>query len=116
ELAGRTLVATGGISKFLRAHFGKDVITQPEIDRLRREVIALSYAERVPLVQGTKDEATMAALGIDSPEGALDYGKKLPASTSLLLHILDGIGVQQVRVSETDARHALIDARVTEAT
>ncbi len=115
ELRGRTLVATGGISKFLRAHFGKDVITQVEIEALRRAAIALPYAERVPLVQGTKDEATKGALGIDTPEGALDYGKKLPASTSLLLHILDGIGVQEVRVSETDARHALVDARVTEA-
>ncbi|MBI1944573.1 MAG: hypothetical protein HYS27_02695 [Deltaproteobacteria bacterium] len=116
ELRGRTLVATGGISKFLRAHFGKDVISQDDIETLRRQVIALPYAERVALVQGTKDEATRVALGIDTPEGALDYGKKLPASTSLLLHILDGIGVQQVRVSETDARHALVDARVTECT
>jgi hypothetical protein len=31
-----------------------------------------------------------------------------------LLHILDGIGVQEVRVSETDARHQLIDSRVEE--
>ena len=115
QLQGRTLVATGGISKFLRAHFGKDVISQAEIEALRRQVIALPYAERVPLVQGTKDEATRKALGVDTPEGALDYGKKLPASTTLLLHILDGIGVQEVRVSETDARHALVDARVTEA-
>lgn len=115
ELKGRTLVATGGISKFLRAHFGKDVITQTEVEALRRQAIALSYAARVPLVQGTKDEDTKKALGIDTPEGALDYGKKLPASTSLLLHILDGIGVQEVRVSETDARHALVDLRVTEA-
>lgn len=115
ELQGRTLVATGGVSKFLRAHFGKDVVTQAEIEALRRQVIALPYADRVSLVQGTKDEATRVALGIDTPAGALDYGKKLPASTTLLLHILDGIGVQEVRVSETDARHALIDARVTEA-
>lgn len=114
QLHGRTLVATGGISKFLRAHFGKDVITQDEIEQLRRQVIALPYAERVPLVQGTKDEATRVALGVETPEGALDYGKKLPASTSLLLHILDGIGVQEVRVSETDARHQLIDSRVEE--
>lgn len=114
-LKGRTLVATGGISKFLRAHFGKDVITQAEIEALRREAIALPYADRVPLVQGTKDQATRLALGIDTPEGALDYGKKLPASTSLLLHILDGIGVAEVRVSETDARHALVDGRVTES-
>ncbi|MCC7111102.1 MAG: hypothetical protein IT382_17545 [Deltaproteobacteria bacterium] len=115
ELKGRTLVATGGVSRFLRAHFGKDVITQAEIEALRREVIALPYADRVALVQGTKDETTRVALGIDTPEGALDYGKKLPASTTLLLHILGGIGVAEVRVSETDARHALVDARVTES-
>ncbi len=116
ELKGRTLVATGGVSKFLRAHFGKDVIGRDEIDALRRQMIVLPYSARVPLVQGTKDNATCTALGIDTPDGALDYGKKLPASASLLLHILDGIGVTEVRVSETDARHALIDGRVTEAT
>jgi exopolyphosphatase/pppGpp-phosphohydrolase len=85
ELRGRTLVATGGVSKFLRAHFGKDVIERADIEKLRRDV-----------------------------EGAVDYGKKLPASSSLLLHILDGIGVDEVRVSETDSRHALINARVAE--
>lgn len=107
-LRGRTLVATGGVSKFLRAHFGEDVISAREIDSLRRQVLALPHAERVPLVQGTKDEATRKALGVDTEQGALDYGKKLPASASLLLHILAGLGVDEVRVSETDARHALI--------
>lgn len=107
-LRGRTLVATGGVSKFLRAHFGEDVISARKIDALRRQVLSLPHADRVPLVQGTKDEATRKALGVDTPQGALDYGKKLPASASLLLHILAGLGVDEVRVSETDARHALV--------
>lgn len=107
-LAGRTLVATGGVSKFLRAHFQKDVISAREIDLLRREVIVLPHDARVHLVQGTKDEDTQKALGVDTRQGALDYGKKLPASASLLLHILESIGADEVRVSETDARHALV--------
>jgi exopolyphosphatase/guanosine-5'-triphosphate,3'-diphosphate pyrophosphatase len=114
-LQGRTLVATGGVSKFLRAHFGKDVVTRAEIEALRTQVVQMAFADRVALVQGTKDEATRKALGVETPEGALDYGKKLPASSSLLLHILDGIGVDEVRVSETDARHALVQQRMAEA-
>ena len=107
-LAGRTLVATGGVSKFLRAHFGGDTIRRADIDALRKQVIAMPYQARVALVQQGKDADTMKALGVDSADGALDYGKKLPASASLLLHILDGIGATEVRVSETDSRHALI--------
>ena len=114
ELRGRTLVATGGVSKFLRAHFGKDVISREEIDTLRHELIALPYAERAEIVVGTKDDVTKKALGVDTPEGALDYGKKLPASASLLLHILESIGVDEVRVSETDSRHALVQVRAAE--
>lgn len=114
SLRGRTLIATGGVSKFLRAHFGKDVIARADIDALRREVIALPYQARGPLVVGTKDDATRKALGIDTAAGALDYGKKLPASASLLLHILQSIGVDEVRVSETDARHALVRNRMME--
>ena len=113
-LQGRTLVATGGVSKFLRAHFGTDVISRDDVDKLRLDVIALPYNERVAFVQGTKDELTMKALGVDTEKGALDYGKKLPASASLLLHILEKLGVDEVRVSETDSRHALISTRSRE--
>jgi exopolyphosphatase/pppGpp-phosphohydrolase len=112
-LRGRTLVATGGVSKFLRAHFGRDTISRAEIDALRRQVLVMPYAERAALVQTTaagapKDDDTKRALGVDTVEGAIDFGKKLPASASLMLRILDGLGVDSIRVSETDARHALI--------
>jgi hypothetical protein len=106
-LTGRTLVATGGVSKFLRAHLGRDVVTRAEIDALRRAVGALALDARIPFVQGDKDADTQRALGIDTPTGARDYGIKLPASCTLLLHILTQLGVDEVRVSETDARHAL---------
>lgn len=108
-LTGRQLVATGGISKFLRTHFGKDEIGRAEIDGLRRKVGALSYDQRMAVVTQGKTASEKLALGIDTPKGAKDYGIKLPASATLLLHILDGLGVEKVRVSETDARHALID-------
>lgn len=108
KLAGRTLVATGGISKFLRAHLGKDVIGAAEIDALRKSMGAIGFDARVPLIQAGKDAATQKALGVDTVQGARDYGIKLVASSTLLLHILKGIGVSEVRVSETDARHALI--------
>jgi hypothetical protein len=114
-LTDRTLVATGGVSKFLRAHFDKDVISAGEIDELRRQVLVMPYEARVSLVQAGKDQVTMTALGVETHQGALDYGRKLPASTSLLLHILRGIGVDEVRVSKTDARHALVQGRVAEA-
>ena len=107
-LDGRTLVATGGISKFLRAHFGKDMLRRDDIDRMRRDVAKLPHNDRIAFVREGKSAEQMKALGIETDEGALDYGKKLPASASLLLHILDGIQVAAVRVSETDARHALI--------
>jgi exopolyphosphatase/pppGpp-phosphohydrolase len=107
-LEGRTLVATGGVSKFLRAHLGTDVITRDQVDALRRSVGALSEAERIAVVQGGKDEATQQALGVETAKGALEYGQKLPASATLLLHILDSLSLKEVRVSETDARHALV--------
>jgi exopolyphosphatase/pppGpp-phosphohydrolase len=113
-LQGRTLVATGGVSKFLRAHFGKDVISRDDVDKLRLDVISLPYADRVAFVQAGKDELTKKALGVETEKGALDYGKKLPASASLLLHILEKLGVNEVRVSETDSRHALINTRSRE--
>jgi exopolyphosphatase/pppGpp-phosphohydrolase len=108
RLQGRELVATGGISKFLRAHFHKDVITRGDIEALRRKVGALGYDERVTLVQQGKSQKAREALGVDTADGARDYGVKLPASATLLLRILDGLGVDEVRVSQTDARHAVI--------
>lgn len=108
KLKGRQLVATGGVSKFLRAHFGRDVISRDDIDALRRQVGAMSYQQRIALVQKGKAKKTREALGVDTAEGARDYGVKLPASATLLLRILDGLNVDEVRVSSTDARHALI--------
>lgn len=111
EIAGRTLLATGGVSKFLRVQLGKDVVTRDEIVALRAQLSALSIPERSAFVQQNKTDAQKEALGIGMRDGAADYGKKLPASMSLLLRILDGIGVTEVRVSSTDARHALIAAQ-----
>jgi exopolyphosphatase/pppGpp-phosphohydrolase len=108
KLKGRELVATGGVSKFLRAHFHKSVIGHDEIDALRREVGALGYGERSALVQRGKSQKVREALGVDTAEGARDYGIKLPASATLLLRIFDALGVDHVRVSTTDARHAVI--------
>jgi len=108
---GRTLIATGGISKFLRAHFRTDTVSAAQIDALRREMGALAYDARTPFIQNGKDDETRVALGVDTETGARDYGVKLVASTTLLLHILHGIGASEVRVSETDARHALIQAK-----
>ncbi|TNE50671.1 MAG: hypothetical protein EP343_07345 [Deltaproteobacteria bacterium] len=107
-LQDRTLVATGGVSKFLRAHFQKDTITRDDIDALRREMGAIPEGDRVDIIQQNKDETTQRALGVDNEAGALDYGKKLPASASLLLHIMNQLGLEEVTVSATDARHAVI--------
>lgn len=107
-LSGRQVVATGGVSKFLRRHFGKDVIARADIDALRKQLGAMDVAARGPFLQQGKDDATRAALGIDTDKGAEGYGKKLPASITLLLRIMDGIGIDELRVSETDNRHALI--------
>jgi hypothetical protein len=113
EIAGRTLLATGGVSKFLRVQVGKDVVTRDEIVALRAQLASLSIPERSAFVQLNKSDAQKEALGIGTRDGADDYGKKLPASMSLLLRILDGIGVTEVRVSSTDARHALIAAQAS---
>lgn len=107
-LEGRSLVATGGVSKFLKAHFQNGTVTREEIDALRRKAGAIPESERMGLVQEGKDVVAQRALGIDTKEGALDFGKKLPASASLLLHIMDSLGLETVTVSTTDARHALI--------
>jgi exopolyphosphatase/guanosine-5'-triphosphate,3'-diphosphate pyrophosphatase len=115
DVAGRALVATGGVSKFLRIQLGKDVIARDEIDGLRRKLGALSVADRAAFVVVGKDDADKSALGIGTSPGAADYGKKLPASLSLLLHIVDGLGLSEVRVSSTDARHALLNMAIAAA-
>lgn len=107
-IKGRTLVATGGISKFLRAQFGKDVITRTEVDQLRRRVGAMAPSSRGAFLQQGKTPGVLEALGIKDDAGANDYGIKLPASSTLLIRIIDGLGVKEVRVSSTDARHAMI--------
>ena len=111
-LAGRTLVATGGVSKFLRLHLGKDVIGRDDIDALRRELGALPIVDRAAHVAVGKSDDDKVALGIGTTAGANDYGKKLPASLSLLLHIVDGLGLSSIQVSGTDARHALLHGAV----
>ncbi|HEY1101504.1 MAG TPA: hypothetical protein VGF99_21370 [Myxococcota bacterium] len=115
-VAGRTLVATGGVSKFLRLHLGTDVIGRDEIDRVRRQLGALPIVDRAAFVAVGKSDDDKQALGIGTTAGANDYGKKLPASLSLLLHIVDGLGLDSIRVSATDARHALIHGAIATAT
>jgi hypothetical protein len=115
-LEGRTLVATGGVSKFLRLHLGKDVIGRDEIDALRRELGALAIVDRAAHVAVGKSDDDKTALGIGTTDGANDYGKKLPASLSLLLHIVDGLALSSICVSGTDARHALLHTAVADRT
>ena len=107
-ITGRTLVATGGVSKFLRLHLGKDVISRGEIDGLRRSLGGLPISERAAAVADGKSADEQKALGVGTSDGASDYGKKLPASLSLLLHIVDQLGLDGIHVSATDARHALL--------
>ena len=114
-IVGRTLVATGGVSKFLRLHLGKDVVGRDEIDALRRQLGALPIPERTTFVSTGRSDDEKAALGIGTSPSAHDYGKKLPASLSLLLHIIDGLGLDEVRISSTDARHALLQGAVAAA-
>jgi len=114
-IVGRTLVATGGVSKFLRVHLGKDVVGRDEIDALRRQLGYLSIPDRAAFVSTGRSDDEKAALGIGTSPGAQDYGKKLPASLSLLLHIVDGLGLDEVRISSTDARHALLQSAVAAA-
>jgi exopolyphosphatase/pppGpp-phosphohydrolase len=113
---GRTLVATGGVSKFLRLHLGVDIVTRDNIDALRRQLGALSVSERASVIAVGRSDDEKAALGIQTAPGAVDYGKKLPASLSLLLHIVDGLHLSEVRISSTDARHALLDAAIDACT
>lgn len=113
---GRTLVATGGVSKFLRVHLGVDVVTRDDIDTLRRKLGALSVSERASFIAVGRSDDEKAALGIGTTPGAGDYGKKLPASLSLLLHIVDGLNLSELRISSTDARHALLDAAIDACT
>jgi exopolyphosphatase/pppGpp-phosphohydrolase len=114
-IVGRTLVATGGVSKFLRVHLGKDVVGRDEIDALRRRLGAMSIPERAAFVSTGRSDDEKAALGIGTSLDTQDYGRKLPASLSLLLHIVDGLGLDEVRISSTDARHALLQAAIAAA-
>jgi hypothetical protein len=66
-------------------------------------------------VSANRTDEQKAALGIGTSPGAQDYGKKLPASLSLLLHIVDGLGLDEVRISSTDARHALLQTAIDHA-
>lgn len=115
DVIGRELVATGGVSKFLRVQLGKDVITRGEIDDLRRALGALPITDRAAFLAVGKSDDDKLALGIGTSPGANDYGKKLPASLSLLLHIVDGLDLAAIRVSGTDARHALIHTAIASA-
>jgi exopolyphosphatase/guanosine-5'-triphosphate,3'-diphosphate pyrophosphatase len=107
-LAGRTLAAVGGISRFLRTHLGRPDITTDEVEALRRALCARDAAGRLPLVLANRTPDERVALGADTPEGALDAVQKLPAKLTLLLHILRTAGMPGMHASDTDARHQLI--------
>jgi len=107
-LDGRQLVATGGVSKFLAAHTGSQTVSRDAIDELRRALGAMPEDHRAQFIRMGKDDAMQDALGISSTDKAVAYGRKLPASMSLLLHILDSLGLDEVKVSTSDARHHLV--------
>ncbi|MCP4504219.1 MAG: hypothetical protein GY822_30210 [Deltaproteobacteria bacterium] len=114
-LDGRQLVATGGVSKFIAAHLGHDVVTVKEIDDLRRSISQMPITERGAFLRQGKDESQQRALGIHTPEKAVGYARKLPASLSLLHHILRSLELPEVSVSSSDARHALVQEMASEA-
>jgi exopolyphosphatase / guanosine-5'-triphosphate,3'-diphosphate pyrophosphatase len=106
-------VAIGGVSKFLRAYFRKDQVSRQELEALHIEVGALPAARRLALVSRdasgkpfTRLERSM--LGLAAPKGEGDYGDKLPAKLTLLLRLMEILDEPTLRLSPTDARHALV--------
>jgi hypothetical protein len=114
-LDGRQLVAMGGVSLFLKAQFGRNVIGRDEVEALRQQVGGLPPDQRAAFLLKDVDPSRRAALGVDTPEGALDYATKLPAKLTLLLHIMRTLDLAELHVSSADARHLLIENDLTQA-
>ena len=104
-------LALGGVALFLKAQFGRDEIPRSMIQALRAEVSPMEPGARAEHLLRDMPPDRMAALGLDTPEGRLDYATKLPAKLTLLLHIMRSIGLDTLTVSQADARHLLINGQ-----
>ncbi|MEW5847234.1 MAG: hypothetical protein AB2A00_00420 [Myxococcota bacterium] len=113
-LRGRTLAAVGGVSLFLKTHFGSNHISAQQIDALRREIGALDPPARAQHLLKDRSPDERRALGAETPEGAVDVATKLPAKLTLLLHIMRAADLPVLHVSDADARHLLIQRRAGE--
>lgn len=109
QLRGRRWAAVGGIALFLRAHVGSDVIARGQIEALRAKLGTQSVDERGAYLTQGQSPAQRRALGTDTREGLLDSAQKIPAKLTLLLHIMRSAGLDELHVSDTDARHVLVE-------
>ena len=108
---------TGGLAKFLRVHFQKDVITRRDVQRLRRRLAGLSKKQRSAAIRRHADGSALSknelrALGMYGAGVGKPSGRKLPAKMTLLLRVLDlnGIGDKRAKLllAPKDARHVLV--------
>ena len=114
--SGRTLAAVGGISLFLKTHFGRSDIGLSQIAALREQLGNLPPQDRIARLLENRTDAERMALGADTPERALDVAQKVPAKLTLLLHIMRTCGLETLHVSQADARHLLIHQAAAAAT
>ncbi|MCA9665312.1 MAG: hypothetical protein KC503_06980 [Myxococcales bacterium] len=112
-----TALLTGGLAKFLRVHFQKDVITRRDVQRLRRRLAGLSKKQRSAAIRRHADGSALSknelrALGMYGAGVGKPSGRKLPAKMTLLLRVLDlnGIGDKRAKLllAPKDARHVLV--------
>ncbi len=108
-LEGCRFVGMGGVALFLRAQFGRNVVSRAEIEALRQNIGPHEPAQRAQVLLAGVPEDTHKALGVDTVEGKLDYATKLPAKLTLLLHIMRSVGLEELHISNEDARHLLIE-------
>ena len=108
-LEGCRFVGMGGVALFLRAQFGRNVVSRAEIEALRQNIGPHEPAQRAQVLLAGVPEDTHKALGVDTVEGKLDYATKLPAKLTLLLHIMRSVGLEELHISNADARHLLIE-------
>ena len=113
--SGATLMTTGGVSKFLYHHFGSHTVTRDQIRALRERVASVAPEERGRImkrdVNGRRLPGRvrrMLGLHADGAAGG-SYGRKLPAKLTLLLHLMKLSGQDSIFLSQTDARHVLVD-------
>lgn len=110
-----TLLATGGVSKFLYHHFGADTVTADQIRELRERIAAVPATERGTIMKRDVNGRRLSRrvrriLGLHE-QGAAggSYGQKLPAKLTLLLHLMKLSGSDTLFLSQTDARHVLVE-------